>query len=315
MDIGNQMLLTFHSATTLGNNATTFARLIVEQGGMVTLSNNSTSFGQTIYSLSDGGGAGGMITNLATTSGTATLTISGNDTKTFSGTIVDGANAGTGLPGVNGVVAVTKGGNGTQIFSGANTYTGNTTINAGTLLINNTTGSGAVIVNSGGTLGGNGTIAGSVTINAGGTLSPGNSPGLLTVNGPLSLAGNTNMEIATGTRGTNYDAVDVGLSQPLTYGGTLTLTMTGAISNGTYSLFSFTSGSNTGNFSSIAFAGGFYSGTWNRSVDLWTSSLTQGQVFTFNQANGELAAIPEPATWALLAFTMTTVLVFRRRRC
>ena len=101
----------------------------------------------------------------------------------------------------------------------------------------------------------------------------------------------------------------------LTYGGTLTLTMTSGVADATYNLFSFTSGSKTGNFSSIAFAGGYYSGTWNRVADVWTSTLTQGQIFTFDQASGDLvAAVPEPATWALLAFSMTTVLVLRRRR-
>ena len=70
-----------------------------------------------------------------------------------------------------------------------------------------------------------------------------------------------------------------------------------------------------GDFDSIAFAGGYYSGTWNQTVDLWTSSITEGQSFTFNQATGDLvASVPKPATWALLAFSLTTVMVLRRRR-
>jgi autotransporter-associated beta strand protein len=66
--------------------------------------------------------------------------------------------------------SLSKVGTGTLTFSGANTYLGGTTVSAGVLLINNTTGSGTgsgpVMVNSG-TLGGNGRIAGEATIGTG----------------------------------------------------------------------------------------------------------------------------------------------------
>jgi hypothetical protein len=48
------------------------------------------------------------------------------------------------------------------------------------------------------------------------------------------------------------------------------------------------------------------SNTWTR--------VNLGSTYTFDEATGLLTAIPEPATWALLAFSLTTVVVLRRRR-
>ncbi|MEI6491959.1 MAG: autotransporter-associated beta strand repeat-containing protein, partial [Verrucomicrobiota bacterium] len=209
----------------------------------------------------------------------------------------------------------------TLTLTGNNSYTGATTVSTGTLLVNGSTASGSTVnVSSGATLGGNGTIGGATTVN--GNLSPGNSPGLLTFGSTLTLNGTstTTMEIVDATgRGTTYDAVNVtGL---LTYNGTLTLTMASPIANTTYGLFKGALGvdlvSPAGNFAGITFTGGAYTGTWtfNGTSSLWTAS-SNGQDFSFDKASGDLlvAAVPEPATWALLAFSLTTVMVLRRRR-
>jgi uncharacterized protein with beta-barrel porin domain len=73
---------------------------------------------------------------------------------------------------------------GTTTVIGANAYTGLTTVNGGLLSVNGSI-SSDVTVNAGGTLGGNGTV-GNTTIN-GGALAPGNSIGLLTVQGNLTF--------------------------------------------------------------------------------------------------------------------------------
>jgi fibronectin-binding autotransporter adhesin len=86
-------------------------------------------------------------------------------------------------------IRVEKIGAGTWVLGGANTYTGITTVSAGTLLINGdqTASTGAVGVANTATLGGSGIVGGATTINNGGILSPGNSPGTLTFDTDLTL--------------------------------------------------------------------------------------------------------------------------------
>ena len=96
--------------------------------------------------------------------------------------------------------AITKAGPGKLILSGDSSSRANaTTVSAGTLIINNSTGSGTgsgvVTVSSGGTLGGTGAIGGAVTVNAGGTISAGASIGTLTISNDLTLAGNVLVEV------------------------------------------------------------------------------------------------------------------------
>ncbi|WP_436216493.1 beta strand repeat-containing protein, partial [Bradyrhizobium sp. LjRoot220] len=89
---------------------------------------------------------------------------------------------------ISGTGALRKDGAGALNLTAINTYTGNTTVNAGTLAVNGSIASSALTtVNAGATLGGNGTV-GNTTINTGGTLAPGNSIGLLTVQGSLVFA-------------------------------------------------------------------------------------------------------------------------------
>ena len=49
--------------------------------------------------------------------------------------------------------------------------------------------------------------------------------------------------------------------------------------------------------------------------DTW-SELNGGITYTFSESTGGLSvtAIPEPSTWASLAFNLATVMVLRRRR-
>jgi autotransporter-associated beta strand protein len=143
--------------------------------------------------------------------GTATLNVSGTLRAAYGG---------------EGLV---KNGTGTMILASGNTYDGPTTVNAGTLVVNNTTdsatGSGEVTVATGSTLTGVGQIAGPVTVQSGATLAPGASIGTLVISNMLTLSGNTVMEV-TKTAGVITNDLLRGMTY-LAYGGTLFVNLSG----------------------------------------------------------------------------------------
>lgn len=109
-----------------------------------------------------------------------------------------------------------KAGPGTQILSGTNTYTGLTTVEAGTLVVNGSL-AGDTLVDPAGTLKGIGTIHGILTNT--GTVAPGNSIGTLTVGTYINNGGTYEVEVngagqsdlihSTGTATLNGGIVEV----------------------------------------------------------------------------------------------------------
>ena len=234
--------------------------------------------------------------------------------------------------------ALTKTGVGTLELTNNNTYAGDTLVTAGTLLVNNTTGSGtgsgAVTVQSGGTLGGIGTISGAVTVQSGGTLSPGNSPGNQTL-GSLVLndGGNYNWQIldATGVAGTGYDTYTLSGSLDLsalttTFNINLwSLESIGPDVNGNAANFNngldqswtlVATGNAISSFNASRFAVnvGATNGTGGFTNGLGGGTFSVGLSVDNTDLMLNYTAIPEPSTWALLAFSLTTAVVLRRRR-
>ena len=228
-----------------------------------------------------------------------TLTVgSASGTANFAG-IISGANG-----------ELIKDNASTQILSGNNTYTGSTLVSAGTLLINGTQSSatGTVSVSSTATLGGSGTTGGNVTVASGGFLAPGAlSTGTFTTTGSLSLSANAtyNFELNSNTlaadkivaNGLTLDSASVFLFADLGSGTIALNHVFVAIDNTSASAIS-------GTFSGLAEGATFTVGS-NRFQVSYIGNT--GNDFT-------LTAVPEPATWGLLAFSLTTVMVLRRRR-
>jgi autotransporter-associated beta strand protein len=189
--IFNNNTLRFRDASTAGNatitnnsGATTFF-LDNSTGGnarLIANANSAVDFSGTLGPAGDKKVSAGSIEGAGTYFlGSNQLTVGNNNlSTTVSGTIQDGgASAGAGG-------SLVKVGSGTLMLTGTNTYSGATTVNAGTLFVNGSIANSAVTVNSGATLAGIGTV-GATTINSGGIFAPGTSPGTMTVQGNLAF--------------------------------------------------------------------------------------------------------------------------------
>ncbi len=115
-----------------------------------------------------------------------TIQVNNTALTTISGVVSDGG-LGCGL---------TKTGTNVLVLNNTETYTGPTTVSAGTLQVDGSLAAGsAVTVATNGTLGGTGTIGGDVTVNQGGAIAPGDSIGTLTVHGRLVINGDLKIEV------------------------------------------------------------------------------------------------------------------------
>jgi autotransporter-associated beta strand protein len=212
--------------------------------------------------LSSGGNAEGRVSTVA-----GSLRLAGtitNDTTALRTFVIGGATGSGQVEGIisdgtltGSIIALRKIENGTWTLTAANTFTGATTLNAGTLRIN-TPGSihssSAVTVNAA-ILGGDGSIGGSVTVNASGRVAPGaatGSAGTLAIGGGLTVTA-----LTTGTGKLVFELSTPTASDRLTVGGTFTFgtgtlgiddftfTALSGLTAGTYKLLTATSISGT----------------------------------------------------------------------
>jgi uncharacterized repeat protein (TIGR03806 family) len=205
-----------------------------------------------------------------------------NGTVTFEAGLSTDANGSSHVLTVNSAIGgsggfTTTGSFGTIIFSAMNSFSGASTVTAGTVLINGVA-AGPVTI-TGGTLGGNGLLKGAVSSQSTGTLLPGlggTDTSTLVISNNLNLAGTTVMTL---NRNNAQNSSRISGVATLTQGGTLIVTNAGpALQAGdTFTLFS--AASYPGAFSSVtlpALAGNL---TWNNTLSVNGTLTVIGTTF------------------------------------
>jgi autotransporter-associated beta strand protein len=202
--------------------------------------------GVTIGLGSLAGGANTQLLGAATTDAASTYSIGalGSD-STFAGSIKDGT------AGANAKVSVTKTGAGILTLTGTNTYTGATTISAGSLAVEGSLAATITTIANGATLRGTGTLGGAVTAQSGGKISPGattGSFGTLRFGAGLTLQGATlSCTLSGNPAGANDLLLLTGGALSMTGTNTISLTLTdGFLGAGTYTVLSGATGTTGG---------------------------------------------------------------------
>ena len=291
-------------------------------------------------------------------SGTGLLKFTNNFTATAAGDksfVLSGSTAGSGeiggaiVNGVTGSTGLKKEGSGTWTLSAANSYSGATTVSAGTLNVANTGNissssattvnggnlvvngtAGAVTVNRGGSLLGSGTV-GAVALTSGSFLKPGNSPGNLTAASSIWNAGATyewQITSLTGTAGNAWDLFTV-------TGG---LNLSALSSSSTFNLNLDSAGALAGFSSTSDYSWTFAKAasiTGLSSTDVGTdiSALFNIMAANFNGGTGptngfkvvvgetsggytslNLMAVPEPSAASLMGIGLSALMILRNLR-
>ncbi|HVD97731.1 MAG TPA: autotransporter-associated beta strand repeat-containing protein [Cytophagaceae bacterium] len=226
--------LNTYTGQTLIQQGTLSINTIYNRGAAASSLGNPTTIGNATIAIGSGGNTGILqytgtttstdrVIDLAGTTGGATLDQSGTGTLTFTSAFtatgagskiltLQGSTAGSGIisaaivnnSGAN-TTALYKDGTGTWTLSGTNTYTGSTTVNAGTLVLGKA----------------NAISSSSNFILSGGTFSTGATTGFSESAGTLTLTGDATIALGTGSHSLHFAASN---AAAWTAGRTLSIT-------------------------------------------------------------------------------------------
>jgi len=282
-----------------GQNTFTGPLVVTNSKGLVTGATSGGYVGiggemyasPTAFVTGNGYLGGGNYTNTISLAGGTTMVYLSSADQTLGGEISG-----------DGALQVRAPSNGILTLSAANSYTGATTVNSGTLIVGvagvgSTAADSAVTVASGATLGGTGTINGSVAVS--GSIAPGNGGiGKLTVNNDVTWTpGNAwKFELGVGNTSDLLDITGTGNDFLKGTGSGWTFDFLGSTALGTFSLVTWAGTTNfvAGDFAAINYAG-----------------PVVGE-FSISSNTLYFTAIPEPGT--ALAGLLLGLGLLRRRR-
>jgi fibronectin-binding autotransporter adhesin len=204
-----------------------------------------------------------------------------------------------------------KSGHGLLQLDAANTYSGTTTVSAGTLLVGGSIANSATTVASGASLRGSGTT-GTVNVSAGGILAPGHlTPGVLNTQS-LNLAGNLQIRLDSLVAGTGYDQVSV--TGTVTLDATSNLSLTLGFTPSVGDLFFLVRNDGSDSITGLL-AGYAQDSVFNMAGQDWRIGYT-GDFTTSAFTGGNdlvIQAVPEPSTIGLALLGLAAAALLRKR--